>query len=131
MIVGVPKEVKVDEYRVAMTPAGVRELTSAGHTVYVEKGAGVGSAIPDTDFIATGAKIVEDADDIWAESDMVLGVKEPVPDEYPRPRPTNRAGFFTYLHLAASRPCTEALVAAGNTAIAYETVRLPTGHFPC
>ncbi len=84
MIVGVPKEVKDDEYRVAITPAGVRELTSAGHTVYVEKGAGVGSSMPDADFMATGAKIVDDPDDIWAEADLVLGVKEPVAEEYPR-----------------------------------------------
>ncbi len=84
MIVGIPKEVKVDEYRVAITPAGVRELTSSGHTVYVEHGAGVGSAIPDADFIATGAKIMDDPDDIWSQSDMVLKVKEPMAEEYPR-----------------------------------------------
>jgi alanine dehydrogenase len=130
VIIGVPKEVKQDEYRVAITPAGVRELTSAGHTVLVEEGAGVGSSLPDADFIATGAKIVPDPDHIWTESDLVLGVKEPVPEEYPRLGLRRSQVLFTYLHLAASRPCTEALVAAGNTAIAYETVRLADRSLP-
>ena len=130
MIVGVPKEVKDDEYRVAITPAGVRELTSAGHTVLVEQGAGAGSSMADADFMATGAKIVDEPDDVWAESDMVLGVKEPIPEEYPRLGLRRNQVLFTYLHLAASLPCTEALVAAGNTAIAYETVRLPDNSLP-
>ena len=130
MIVGVPKEVKDDEYRVAITPAGVRELTSAGHTVYVEEGAGVGSSIPDEDFIATGATLVADPDDIWSASDMILGVKEPTAEEYPRLGLRQGQVLFTYLHLAASLPCTEALVAAGNTAIAYETVRLADHSLP-
>lgn len=111
MIVGVPKEVKDDEYRVALTPAGVRELTAAGHTVWVEQGAGAGSSMPDAEFVATGAKIVDEPDDIWAESDMILGVKEPIPEEYPRlglrkgqvhwlpraipPSPTRRYGWRT------------------------------------
>ena len=130
MIVGVPKEVKADEYRVAITPAGVRELTSAGHTVYVEQGAGVGSSIPDEDFAATGAVLVADPDDIWAGSDMILGVKEPVAEEYGRLGLRSDQVLFTYLHLAASLPCTEALIAAGNTAIAYETVRLADNSLP-
>jgi alanine dehydrogenase len=130
VIVGVPKEVKVDEYRVAITPAGVRELTTAGHQVYVEQGAGLGSSIPDADFTATGAKIMEAPDDIWAESDMVLKVKEPIAEEYPRLGLRRNQVLFTYLHLAASRLCTEALVTAGNTAIAYETVRLPDNSLP-
>ncbi len=130
MIVGVPKELKKDEYRVAISPAGVRELTAAGHTVLVEHDAGSGSAIPDGDFVATGAKIVEDVDDIWASSDLVLGVKEPIESEYPRLSAGADQVLFTYLHLAASRACTEALLAAGNTAIAYETVRLPDGSLP-
>ncbi len=130
MNVGVPKEVKPDEYRVAITPAGVRELTSAGHTVYVEEGAGVGSSIPDSDFVATGARILESPDDIWAESDMILGVKEPIAEEYPRLALRKGQVLFTYLHLAASLVCTEALMAAGNTAIAYETVRLPDNSLP-
>jgi alanine dehydrogenase len=130
VIVGVPKEVKTDEYRVAITPAGVRELTTAGHTVYVEQGAGVGSSIPDVEFIATGAKMVADPNDIWAESDMILGVKEPVPEEYHRLGLRKDQVLFTYLHLAASAECTGALLAAGNTAIAYETVRLADGSLP-
>ena len=104
MIVGVPKEVKADEYRVAITPAGVRELTAAGHTVFVEKEAGVGSSIPDEDFIATGAQILDDPDDIWSAADLVLGVKEPVAVEYPRLGARQNQVLFTYLHLAASRP---------------------------
>jgi alanine dehydrogenase len=130
VIVGVPKELKADEYRVAITPAGVRELTAAGHQVWIEQGAGAGSSISDADFAATGASIIEDADEIWAGSDMVLGVKEPVPAEYPRLGLREDQVLFTYLHLAASRACTEALIAAGNTAIAYETVRLADGSLP-
>jgi len=130
MIVGVPKEVKADEYRVAITPAGVRELTAAGHTVHVEKGAGVGSSIPDADFVATGAEILEEPDDIWAGSELILGVKEPIAEEYQRLGLHKDQVLFTYLHLAASLPCTEALIAAGNTAIAYETVRLPDNSLP-
>ena len=130
MIVGVPKEVKDDEYRVAITPAGVRELASHGHAVYLEKGAGEGSSISDEAFVATGATIIGDPDDIWAAADMVLGVKEPVPEEYARLGLRRDQVLFTYLHLAASRSCTDALVAAGNTAIAYETVRLPDGSLP-
>jgi alanine dehydrogenase len=130
MIVGVPKEVKDDEYRVAITPAGVRELTTAGHAVLVERGAGEGSSIPDEDFTATGAKIIDDPDEIWAGSDMILGVKEPVAEEYPRLGLRQDQVLFTYLHLAASLPCTEALIAAGNTAIAYETVRLADNSLP-
>ena len=130
MIIGVPSEVKDDEYRVALTPAGVRELCADGHDVLVEHGAGVGSSIADTDFAAVGAKIVERADDVWAAADLVLKVKEPVEAEYPRL--ALRAGqvLFTYLHLAASRACTQALLASGNTAIAYETVRLGDNSLP-
>jgi alanine dehydrogenase len=130
MIVGVPSEVKDDEYRVALTPAGVRELTSAGHGVLVERGAGEGSSIADIEFTKTGAQIVDDADEVWAGSDLVLKVKEPVPAEYPRLGLRKDQVLFTYLHLAASRPCTDALLAAGNTAIAYETVQIPDGSLP-
>jgi alanine dehydrogenase len=130
VIIGIPKEVKDDEYRVAITPAGVRELTSAGHTVYVETGAGVGSSMPDDEFARTGAKIVASADDVWAESDLVCKVKEPVPSEYERLGARPGQTLFTYLHLAASRECTEALIAAGNVAIAYETVRLADHTLP-
>jgi len=130
MIVGVPREVKEDEYRVAITPAGVRELVAHGHVVQVEKGAGEGSSIGDDEFVATGAVMVADPDDIWAAADLVLGVKEPVPEEYPRLALRKDQVLFTYLHLAASRSCTDALLAAGNTAVAYETVRLPDGSLP-
>jgi alanine dehydrogenase len=130
MIVGVPTEVKDDEYRVALTPAGVRELTTAGHEVLVERGAGLGSSILDEEFVATGAKILDDVDDVWATAELVLKVKEPVAVEYPRLGARKNQVLFTYLHLAASRACTDALLAAGNTAIAYETVRLPNGSLP-
>ncbi|MGH8981668.1 MAG: alanine dehydrogenase, partial [Acidimicrobiales bacterium] len=130
MIIGVPREVKKDEYRVAITPAGVRELTSSGHTVHIEHGAGEGSSIPDADYVRTGAKIVPDVDEVWAGADMVLKVKEPVGEEYHRLSLRSDQILFTYLHLAASRACTDALVAAGNVAIAYETVRLPDSSLP-
>jgi alanine dehydrogenase len=130
VIIGVPTEVKDDEYRVALTPAGVRELTAAGHDVVVQRDAGVGSSIVDADFVATGAKILETADDVWSTADLVLKVKEPVEEEYPRLAARADQVLFTYLHLAASRACTDALLAAGNTAIAYETVRNPDGSLP-
>jgi alanine dehydrogenase len=130
VIVGVPREVKDDEYRVAITPAGVRELVSHGHGVLVEKGAGEGSSIGDVEFLRTGAAVVGAPDEIWGVADIVLGVKEPVPEEYSRLGLRQDQVLFTYLHLAASRTCTDALLAAGNTAIAYETVRLPDGSLP-
>ena len=130
MIVGVPAEVKDDEYRVAITPAGARELTNDGHDVLIERGAGVGSSINDADFTAAGAKIVDGPDDVWSAADLVLKVKEPIEVEYPRLAARRNQVLFTYLHLAASRPCTDALLAAGNTAIAYETVRLLDNSLP-
>jgi alanine dehydrogenase len=130
MIVGIPKEVKEDEYRVAITPAGVRELTSAGHTVYVEAGAGEGSSMPDEEFVRTGAQIIATADDVWAGSDLVCKVKEPIPEEYHRLGARPDQVLFTYLHLAASRECTDAIIAGGNVAIAYETVRQPDNSLP-
>ncbi len=123
MRVGIPKEVKDNEYRVAITPSGVNELVSAGHSVAVEKDAGVGSAIPDDDFAAAGASIVGSPDDLWSESELVLKVKEPVAEEYHRLGSRPGQVLFTYLHLAASRACTDALVDSGVTAIAYETVQ--------
>src|SRR3984957_1365787 len=122
MIIGVVKEIKTDEYRVALTPAGARELSGAGHRVLVERGAGVGSSIPDEAYEANGATMVESVDDVWADSDLLLKVKEPVEDEYKRLGAKKNQVLFTYLHLAASRECTEALVAANNVALAYETV---------
>jgi len=130
MIVGVPNEVKEDEYRVALTPAGARELTSAGHTVYIEKGAGDGSAMSDEEFVRTGATIIGDGDELWGAADLVCKVKEPLPEEHHRLGLHRGQTLFTYLHLAASKECTDALVAAGNVAIAYETVRLEDSSLP-
>jgi alanine dehydrogenase len=128
MRVGVPREVKNREYRVALTPAGVTELVRAGHEVLVERGAGEGSSIPDADFAAVGARIVSEADDVWAEADLLLKVKEPIAEEYHRLR--RGQTLFTYLHLAASKECTDALIASGTTAIAYETVQTADGALP-
>ena len=128
MRVGVPREVKNREYRVALTPAGVTELVRAGHEVLVERGAGEGSSIPDADYIAVGARIVDDADDVWAAADLLLKVKEPIAEEYDRLR--RGQTLFTYLHLAASKECTDALIASGTTAIAYETVQTADGALP-
>ena len=128
MKVGIPREVKDNEYRVAITPAGVRELVSHGHDVVVEKDAGVGSSIRDDEYVAAGASILATADDVWATGELVLKVKEPVAEEYGRMR--RDQVLFTYLHLAASRPCTDALLASGTTAVAYETVQLPDRSLP-
>jgi alanine dehydrogenase len=128
MRVGVPREVKNREYRVALTPAGVTELVRAGHDVLVERGAGEGSSIPDADYTAAGARIVAEADDVWADADLLLKVKEPITEEYDRLR--RGQTLFTYLHLAASKECTDALVASGTTAIAYETVQTADGALP-
>jgi alanine dehydrogenase len=128
MRIGIPKEVKNHEYRVACTPAGVHELVRHGHQVIVEAGAGVGSSIPDSEFVAAGAAMIEGADEVWGESELVLKVKEPIAEEYHRLR--KDLVLFTYLHLAADRAGTDALLAAGTTGIAYETVQLPDGSLP-
>jgi len=122
MIVGVPKEIKVHESRVAVTPEGVSEFVHSGHGVIIEDGAGVGSAITNEDFVAAGATIVPSADDVWSKADLVLKVKEPIEPEYSKLRKGQT--LFTYLHLAASKACTDALVKSGTTAIAYETVEV-------
>jgi len=122
MLVGVPKEIKVHESRVALTPEGAAELVRAGHKVVIEKGAGLGSALTDADYIAAGASIEENVEKIWASSEMILKVKEPIEVEYSRLRKDQI--LFTYLHLAASKVCTDALLSSGTTAIAYETVEL-------
>jgi len=119
--VGIPAEIKNNEYRVAITPAGVSELVRRGHTVLVQSGAGEGSAIHDADFTSAGAQIIKTAEQVWAEADLLLKVKEPIEAEYARLR--KGQVLFTYLHLAASRPCTDALLASGTTSIAYETVQ--------
>ncbi len=127
MRIGVPKEIKIHEYRVALTPEGASELVRAGHEVVVEKGAGLGSALVDSAYIAVGAKIEPDVEKIWGEAAMILKVKEPIAIEYPRIQRDQI--LFTYLHLAASKECTDALVASGVTAIAYETVSV-NGYLP-
>ena len=128
MKVGIPREIKNHEYRVAITPAGVFELVRNGHAVVIESDAGVGSSIPNADYVSAGAVIAPNADEVWAAADMILKVKEPIAAEYHR----MRAGqiIFTYLHLAASKECTDALVASGATAIAYETVELADHSLP-
>jgi len=120
--IGVPKEIKNNEFRVAITPSGVRELTSRGHAVFIEASAGLGSAISDSDYEAVGAIILKSADEVWSKAELVLKVKEPIAAEYSRMR--KGQVLFTYLHLAASRECTDALVKSGITAIAYETVEV-------
>jgi alanine dehydrogenase len=126
--VGVPKEVKNHEYRVAITPIGVHELVAHGHEVYIEQDAGVGSSIGDDEFVAAGARILPTADDVWGTADLVLKVKEPIEEEYHRMREGQT--LFTYLHLAADKRLTEELLARKVTAIAYETVQLPSGGLP-
>ncbi len=128
MKVGIPREVKNHEYRVAITPAGVHEFVRNGHQVLVEREAGAGSSIRDDEYAAAGGRTVDDPAEVWGAADLVLKVKEPVPDEYPLMR--RDQVLFTYLHLAASRDCTRAMLDAGVTGIAYETVQLPDLSLP-
>lgn len=128
MKVGVPREVKNHEYRVAITPAGVHELVGHGHQVFLETDAGVGSSIRDHEFEAAGAKILSSADEVWANGELILKVKEPVAEEFHRM--CEGQALFTYLHLAASRECTTALLDRKVTGIAYETVQMPDGSLP-
>ena len=122
MIVGVPKEIKEQEQRVALLPSAAQQLTKRGHSVLVEKGAGVGSGYPDDEYVKAGAKIVDLAKDVFAGADMIVKVKEPLPAEFPLLRKGQI--LFTYLHLAASKPLTEALLKSGVTGIAYETIQI-------
>lgn len=128
MRIGIPTEVKNNEFRVAITPAGAMELTRHGHEVVIQSGAGLGSSISDDEYVAAGARMLPDADSVWEYAEMILKVKEPIAEEYPRIR--EGQVVFTYLHLAASRECTDALLNAGATAIAYETVELADGSLP-
>ena len=128
MKIAVPREIKNNEYRVALTPAGAHELSSHGHMVFVEAGAGLGSAIPDEEYLAAGAKVLATEEDIWAEGELVLKVKEPIAAEYKRLR--EGQVLFTYLHLAADEPLTRALMDSRTTAIAYETVQTKNGALP-
>jgi alanine dehydrogenase len=128
MIVGVPKEVKEDEYRVAMLPVGAEELSSLGHTVLIESGSGHGSGIADAQYASAGATMVGTASEIWARADLIVKVKEPQPAEWPHLRPGQT--LFTYFHFAADEPLTHAVLKSGITAIAYETLRDAKGSLP-
>ncbi|MSR01965.1 MAG: alanine dehydrogenase [Gemmatimonadetes bacterium] len=128
MVIGVPKEIKTNENRVALVPAGCELLVDQGHTVFVERGGGLGSGFSDDDYVRAGGKILDTADEVWAKSEMIMKVKEPIAVEYPR----MRAGqvIYTYFHFAAGEELTQAVIASGAIAIAYETVQLPTGELP-
>ena len=128
MIVGVPKEIKTDEYRVAMTPSGVEALAASGHTVLIQAGAGAGSGIGDEQYVADGAEIVAAEADVWARADLIVKVKEPLPDEWPLMRPGQT--IFTYFHFAADERLTRTVMASGATAVAYETIRDAKGGLP-
>src|SRR4051812_18614688 len=128
MKVGVPTEIKTDEYRVSLTPAGVRELVEHGHEVLIQAGAGVGSTIPDEEYTAQGARIVPDAQSVFEEAELILGVKEPQPQEVEMLRPDHL--LFTYLHLAPAPELTKSLVESGATCVAYETVVDEHGRLP-
>ncbi|MBB2990135.1 alanine dehydrogenase [Mycolicibacterium iranicum] len=128
MRVGIPTEIKNNEFRVAITPSGVAELVQRGHDVLIQAGAGEGSAISDADFKRAGAQMINGADEVWAEAELLLKVKEPIEPEYAKMRKGQT--LFTYLHLAASTPCTDALMASGTTSIAYETVQTAEGALP-
>ncbi len=128
MIIGVPKEVKRDEYRVAMLPVGVEELVRRGHTVLVESDAGIGSGLTNDEYRRVGAELTGGADEVFARADMIVKVKEPQPEEFPRIRPGQT--IFTYFHFAADVKLTEAMLASGATCAAYETLRDHNGHLP-
>jgi alanine dehydrogenase len=128
MIIGVPKEIKTNENRIALVPGGAAGLVQAGHTVCIEQGAGEGSGFPDELYTAAGAEIVAKADEVWQRADMIMKVKEPIAVEWPRMR--KGQVIFTYFHFAASEELTRAVMDSGCIAIAYETVQLPTGELP-
>src|SRR6476619_3930151 len=128
MLIGVPKEIKTNENRVALVPAGAEALVAAGHSVMIEKGAGEGSGFPDSSYTAVGAKIGADADTVWRESDMIMKVKEPIKPEWPRMR--KGQVIFTYFHFAADKELTLAHIKSGATCVAYETVELPSRELP-
>ena len=128
MLVGVLREIKTDEYRVAMLPVGVDELTRAGHQVLVQTGAGLGSGISDEEYLQHGAKIVQSADEVFQQADLIVKVKEPMPDEWSRLRSGQM--LFTYFHFAASEDLTRGVMQSGATALAYETLTGPNGSLP-
>lgn len=128
MKIGIPKEIKTNENRIALVPAGAEALVAAGHTVFVETGAGLGSGFTDAQYLAAGAQIASDADAVWQAADMIVKVKEPIEPEWPRIR--HGQVIFTYFHFAASEQLTRALMASGAICIAYETVELPSRELP-
>jgi alanine dehydrogenase len=128
MRIGVPKEIKNNENRVALAPAGAEALAGAGHTVVVEQGAGLGSGFDDASYVATGAKILPTADEVWQQADMIFKVKEPIAVEWPRMRPGQL--IYTYFHFAAAEELTRAVIKSGAVALAYETVELPSRELP-
>jgi alanine dehydrogenase len=128
MIIGVPKEIKTNENRIALVPAGCELLTGQGHQVAVERGAGLGSGFSDEQFVTAGARIVDSAAEVWASAEMIMKVKEPIAVEWPRMRPGQL--IYTYFHFAAAEELTRAVIQSGAIAIAYETVQLPSGELP-
>jgi alanine dehydrogenase len=128
MIIGVPKEIKVQEYRVGLVPAGVQKLTNAGHTVLVQRGAGIGSGLPDEEYVRWGARIVDSAEEVWGEADMIIKVKEPIAPEYGLFRENQI--LYTYFHLAAVPELAPHLLEKKVSAIAYETIEMPDGSLP-
>jgi alanine dehydrogenase len=128
MKIGVPKEIKTNENRVALVPAGAESLVAAGHTVMIEKGGGEGSGFPDSAYTAVGARIGPDADTVWREAEMIMKVKEPIKPEWPRMKKGQL--IFTYFHFAADKELTQAHIKSGATCIAYETVELPNRELP-
>jgi len=128
MIIGVPKEIKTNENRIALVPAGAESLTAQGHTVLVEQGAGIGSGFPDAAYAAVGGCIVPTADEVWQKAEMIMKVKEPIEVEWPRMRKGQL--IYTYFHFAAAEKLTRAVIDSGAVAVAYETVQLPSGELP-
>jgi len=128
MIIGVPKEIKTNENRIALVPAGAELLVAKGHTVFVEKGGGLGSGFSDEQYVSAGATILDTAEEVWAKSEMIMKVKEPIAVEWPRMR--KGQVIYTYFHFAAAEELTRAVIASGAIAIAYETVQLPSGELP-
>jgi len=128
MVIGVPKEIKTNENRVALVPAGCELLVDQGHTVLVERGGGLGSGFTDDDYVRAGGTILDTADEVWARAEMIMKVKEPIAVEYPRMRPGQV--IYTYFHFAAGEELTRAVINSGAIAVAYETVQLPTGELP-
>src|SRR3989304_8973080 len=128
MIIGIPKEIKDQEYRVAIVPAGVKTLSGHGHTVLIQSAAGAGSGISDDEYVSAGAVIVHSAGELFGRSEMIIKVKEPLPSEYPLLR--HGQVLFTFLHLAADRKLTEAIIKSGTIALAYEKVQLDSGLLP-